>query len=135
MDTSRVGLPSQWCGPPTGASEDRGYLHTESVCRDRNGRTGQDYPYSGKSREPPHTQTHQTPTPTPTPSLLPHQTTCPPQDSITRKEKRTHTIRNTEGGTGCSCPPQTMKAQTITRITINYYIYLKKHNKISCYKK
>ena len=56
----RVGLPSLWCGPPTAVSEDHGYLHTKSVCRDRNGKTGQDWHYSSKNNTPSPTN-HPTP--------------------------------------------------------------------------
>ena len=66
VDTSIVGLPSLWCGPPTGVSEDHGYLHTKSVCSDRNGKTGQDWRCSGKNSP------HQLNTPPPTNPPPPH---------------------------------------------------------------
>ena len=115
VDTSRVGLPSLWCGPHTGVSEDQGYLHTKSVCRDRNGKTGLDWRCSGKSSPNQINTSPQTNPPTPPNNRV--QTAEKPKRLKGRRWHRGHpkggiqapgspqrlTIQH-QGGTGYTCP-------------------------------
>ena len=91
------------------------------MCRDRNGRTGRAYPYSGKEQGA--TLTHKQTTPPPNPHPPPprhpsshYKSHALPNAIINReREKKPRPRRHTEGGTGYSCPPQTRKAHTINR--------------------
>ena len=125
---------SKTCGY---VSEDHGYLHTQSVCRYRNGKTGRDWRCSGKN--PPHHITTSTPPNPPTSPKHRVQTTGEKPKRLKEQQRhRDHPnagiqatgnphplTRQHQGVTGYICSPLKLMEQTHTRIKIKYCFKMK----------
>ena len=83
VDTSRLGLQSLLCAPPTTAYGDPGCHRTGSVCSVHSGRMGQGQTYPNK-----HASNHTTNSPYPTPQY--HAYTRPPPPTTTGRACRCH---------------------------------------------
>ena len=100
VDTSRVGLQSLWCAPPTAAYKDPWCQRTGSMFSGPSGRTERGSTYFGKyTRAPPTNLIPSTP-------HSPENNRPSPTNTTRSKLRRQHRRREfREVGTGYTCPP------------------------------